>query len=391
MTGCVLGTPAYMAPEQASGQTRRVGPAADVYSLGAILYELLTGRAPFRGASSIEVLDQVRFQKPVRPRRLQPEVPAALEAICLRCLEKQAEERYTSAAALRQDLRLFLAGAPPATCPPRGARCGAALATAVLAMTVFGAVTWWRFGGPGDAPPYQPEKFDTPRQVVPVAAHPRTRGDRFALLVGVREYRLKHYQCILKYTEEDVDELARVLHRDGGYARENIRILSQWAKGDNPALAPAVANIRAQLRDFLSERIEADTVIVGLTGSGLNLGDAHAYFFLPEDADFSVPTSMLGLSELYEMLSSCPARHKLLLIDTCQVARQLQIPPVPAVSQVPTGVAAIFRMFARPGESGDGRPETRNLHLPCHPGLARRCGCQPGWRHRARRTGSIHQ
>ena len=101
-----------MSPEQASANRAEIGAASDIHALGAILYELLTGRPPFQGASTLETLDQVRSQNPVPLRRLNPKIPRDLETIALKCLEKNPARRYASAEALADDLRRWLDGRP---------------------------------------------------------------------------------------------------------------------------------------------------------------------------------------------------------------------------------------------------------------------------------------
>lgn len=156
-TGQVMGTPAYMPPEQAAGRVAEVGPAADIYSLGAILYCTLTGRPPFQAATPVETLRLVLEREPVAPRLLNPSVPRDLETICLKCLYKDAPRRYSSAAALADDLRRFLAGRPiiartagPIERSAKWIRRNPLAAGLIVALTVgvvgssSGAVIAWR-------------------------------------------------------------------------------------------------------------------------------------------------------------------------------------------------------------------------------------------------------
>ncbi len=156
--GAIMGSPNYMAPEQATGDHAQIGPRTDVYALGGILYAMLTGQPPFRSGGLHDLLQQACSEQPIPPRHLSPSVSVDIEAICLRCLEKQADARYQSASALAQDLTRFLDGYSPRAVveyrenqPAQLAPSGAAPVTLTQdtqtpQQAPRTTMTWWPFG-----------------------------------------------------------------------------------------------------------------------------------------------------------------------------------------------------------------------------------------------------
>jgi serine/threonine protein kinase len=171
--GSVIGTPAYMSPEQASGHSETIGPLCDVYSLGAVLFHLLTGHPPFGGSNVFEIVQRVRNDPPKRLRELEPSIPEPLETICLKCLAKAPRDRYPTAQALADDLNRFLQGQSVSRAIPRsaikwgGIPFAAALLATISFLLVCAAILLNRTTSPTD--PSRPA--DSPRTVVAAGGH----------------------------------------------------------------------------------------------------------------------------------------------------------------------------------------------------------------------------
>jgi WD40 repeat protein/serine/threonine protein kinase len=179
--GVVLGTPPYMAPEQAAGRIREIGPATDIHALGAILYEILTGRPPFRAGSMLETLEQVKFQTPPPPTQLSGKKDAKLDAICLRCLEKDPRQRYPSAATLADDLAGYRSQSHQVRTgtPRQGNRPAVValqIALAIVSTVGSGLTVWQVFQAEQRQRSNEASLLEPPSSGATVLPSPRTAG-----------------------------------------------------------------------------------------------------------------------------------------------------------------------------------------------------------------------
>jgi eukaryotic-like serine/threonine-protein kinase len=272
-TGQIMGSPSYMAPEQARGHTKNVGAAADIYALGAILYEMLTGRAPFKGESPMETVRQVIDDDPVPPARLVPRVARDLETICLKCLNKEQHKRFDSAGALAEDLVRYLRGEPikARPTPPweRGAKWARRRPLAATAAALVPLILIFGFAG---TLKYQRTQAENQRRESARTMDKQTRG--YEALIAARK---------LMERNQWTDAKAAVTHLQGELATESAPSLVELRNEAGRALGQieqqlarekTLAADRVRFAEFMHARNRA--LVHDSRFSGLNLAVTQA-------------------------------------------------------------------------------------------------------------------
>jgi tetratricopeptide (TPR) repeat protein/predicted Ser/Thr protein kinase len=284
-TGAVMGTPSFMAPEQARGD-QRVTPLADVYSLGAVLYNLLTGRPPFLAATAVDTVIQVLNADPVPPSRLQPTTPKDLETICLKCLQKDSQNRYASAEELADDLRRFRAGEPIHARPvgigesvwrwcrrnPRVAATAAVAALLALALMI---------GGPTAAAIiYQQKRIAVNARNEAGASEQRALQARNVAMAAERD--AIQARELAEVNEQKAVESRKVAETQGRLALDSLRSLVSEVQGElasQPRLQPLRRRLLQTaligLDKVASQGVDANIKEMTMAGAYRRMGDIY--------------------------------------------------------------------------------------------------------------------
>jgi hypothetical protein len=308
-SGTIMGTPAYMAPEQVEGNVEAQGPATDVHALGVILFELLTGELPFQGSAG-SIMSQILTQRPPSLTKRRADLAPALDAVCQQALAKKPEHRFASMKAFADALGACLEGRPPRR-RQRGLFAAAGLLA--LALAVAAAVTLLR-----------------KKDVVPIPETPAA-GELRVLCIGVNKFEQRADLGELKLAEADARDLAALF--------EGAVLLSAGQQG-HPHLTPRRVNVRRELRALAGSCGEADVLLVAFAGREVVLPGDEAYYLGLSDSNPDDRATLFPLAEVYDEMAKSKARLKWLLVDACRPRLNGERTP-PKVTP-PPGVTVFF-------------------------------------------------
>jgi tetratricopeptide (TPR) repeat protein len=342
--GAVLGTPSYMAPEQASGKSGEAGPAADQYSLGCVLFELLTGQTPFDGTPEAQVFHHVRTEPP-SPRKINPGVPVDLAAVCLKCLEKEPGRRYADCGVLAEDLRRYLAGEPTSARPlgpvarlerwakrnPTSAWLAGSLAVAVVVGIATSTTYAWRAARGEEQAREQAALAAASAQTAEANATEAKTQSREAEQAKLAAVQARDLAETARLAADQSRALAETREKEATAQRDKARENFRLARGAVDEMYTRVAeewlaeqaNLQPIQREFLQKALQfyAQFAQESSTDPAIRFGTATAYRRVaeiqyrlgsPVEADKAFRQAVAGLQKLSDEFPSEPEyRHGL--------------------------------------------------------------------------------